>query len=236
MYMLYLDETGINASDTHLILGGVIVDAKNWKDLNEAITNIKKEYFSSVYVELKGLRRYKSETLDDRRPNPFHNMDKNTRDEFSRKLKNIIHTNKFIYIAAIVNKKKLTDKYVRPYDPYILAYKFLIERFDNYLISKEDNGIIYIEFSNRSLKDNLEEAHNIYASTGTGFQEIKKIVESCHFVIGPKNNFVQVSDLFINSVFLKYEYSKDIIFNQYMPYVYADEHGNKDGWGIKYFP
>ena len=105
------------------------------------------------------------------------------------------------------------------------------------LLREQDaHGMIHLEFSNSPLKTNLEKAHHQYTTKGTGFQFLKRIVESCHFVFGPNNNFTQVADLFINAAYLKYEKNNSVYFEKYLPYIDTDDTKNIIGCGIKYFP
>lgn len=236
MYLLYLDETGTTEKCKNFVLGGVIVGKNDWKRINEEITSLKKEYCGTVYADLKGLRRNKNKLIDGKNKNYFYHMSPEKRKEFSDKLFKILLHNSFTYIATIINKPNHEAKYRSPINPYYLSYEFLIERFDNFLISKDAYGMIHIEYSNKSLKQNLEKAHEQYISIGTGFQQLKRIIESCHFVAGAKNNFAQVADLFINAVFVNEEYQNNCFFEKYKPFIYSDGKNNIQGWGIKKFP
>jgi len=238
MHMLYIDETGTQNDKEHFVLGGAIVHENDWKSINQGITNLKSEYFQTVYADLKGLRRSNHPFIDSGQKikNHFYGLPKETLQQFRDRLFTIILNEKITYLAAIVNKKKHREKYINPDDPYVLSYEFLVERFDKYLVSKDSTGIIHIEHSNTNLKKQLERAHDGFVRNGTGFQKINNIIESCHFVYGPKNNFVQIADLFINAVSVKFNNNNSVLFDKYAPFIYSNENKCIDGYGIKYFP
>lgn len=238
MYFLYLDETGINTKDKHFVLGGLIINSDKWQEINKKITELKLEYFSDVYVSLKGLRRYKYEFIDNKKQvNPFYYLTSERREEFSKKLKEIILTTDFTYVAAVINKQEHNKKYYYPDDQYLLSYEFIIERFERFLKEKNDYGIIFIEFAYKKLKEDLEKSHKKFLENGTKFQNITQIIESCNFVAGPENNFIQVADLFINAVFASAEYENEDLYKKYMPFIYKNPFTGKIvGNGIKYFP
>jgi hypothetical protein len=236
MHFLYLDETGISDKNKHFILGGAIIGEDDWKRVNDEITDLKKQHLQSVYIDLKGLRRKNKEFISTKTPNPFFHLNPDILEEFSESLFDIIFGSNITYIASIINKDKHNEKYTHPKDPYLLSYEFLIERFDNFLKENNSYGTIYIESSNKSLMSNLNKAHNKYVSNGTSFQKLDKIIESCHFVYGPRNNFAQISDLFINAVFKTVEYRNPIYYEKYKPFIYCNKTGERTGYGIKYFP
>ncbi|MFW6047615.1 MAG: DUF3800 domain-containing protein, partial [Candidatus Woesearchaeota archaeon] len=153
MYFLYLDEAGTTEKCNNFVLGGAIISTNDWKRINDEITHLKKEYFGTVYADLKVLRRCNNKKVDEKNKNYFYDMSDEKRKEFSQKLFNILLHSSFTYVASIINKPAHDSKYVSPTNPYYLSYKFLIERFDNFLISQNANGMIHIEFSNKNLKE-----------------------------------------------------------------------------------
>lgn len=235
MFFLYLDETGTNEDANHFILGGAVISVRNWKLVNDKITDLKKDFFNDVYVDLKGLRTHKKGKLNGKK-NPFYYLSPEELGIFSDKLNEIIISLGVItYFAAVINRKEFSNKYFETFDEYLISYEFIVERFEKFLRLKDANGAIHIEYSNEKLKRNLENAHDKFAMKGTGFQDIEKIIESCHFVSGPRNNFAQVADLFIASVFQKAERNNDKYYKKFRPRIHS-MNGHVLGYGIKYFP
>lgn len=237
IYFLYLDEAGISKNSNHFILGGTIIHSNDWKDINEKITNLKKECFQDVYVDLKGLRRRRKQYISKNVPNPFFKMEDIEVKDFSDKIFDILSERKVTLMASIINKNELNKIYgVNAWDPYILSFEFIIERFDKFLIKNNEYGMVQIEFGNKELSKNLRRAHDNFITHGTGFQQIEKIIESCNFVFGPKNNFTQLADIFINSIFRLFEYRNPDCYERYKPYIDCSLTGQRLGYGIKYFP
>jgi len=236
MHFLYLDEAGISGKCSNHLLGGVIVNKKDWKDINDEIGKLKYEFFDTVFIDLKGLRRLNKKTIAKKHLNPFFSLSPSEIDDFSHRLNNIILDGRLTYITTCIDKKELNKLYPDKNDPYMWGYQFLVERFDLFLQKKDTYGMIILEFSNRKLKTSFENAHWQILDNGTGYQQIKRIVENCHFCAGSRNNFTQIADLFINAVFVNEEYDNSIFFNKYKPHVDCDETGDYNGYGLKRFP
>lgn len=240
MYLLYLDEAGVSRKRNHFILGGGIIHEDDWLKINKKITNLKLDFFNDVYVDLKGLRRWKYKKIDHINLNPFYDLSIEKINEFSYRYYNILGEGKITFIASVINRKHLNllgeDYNNYKNFEYIDSYKFLIERFNFFLREKQGHGTIHIEYGNNELSKKLKQAHNQFIETGTDFQQIDKIIECCNFVSGPKNNFIQISDLFISSLFSGIEYNNYHYYEKHKPYIRCSENGKIIGYGIKYHP
>ena len=241
MYLLYLDESGNSRNLKHFVLGGAIIQEDDWKYINNKITDIKKEYLNDVYVDLKGLRKWKRKIIDHRRYNPFNEFSKEIIDEIANKYFNILGEGKITFLASVINREELgllkLKHELYENQEYMDSYKFLIERFDLFLKEKNEYGTIHVEEGDRNLPEKLKNAHERFMRSGTEYQKIEKIIECCNFIKGPKNNFIQIADLFVSSVFVGVEFNNYRYYNMYKPYIRCREYDGKIlGFGIKYHP
>lgn len=214
----------------------MIIHSNDWREINNKITNLKIEFFKDVYVDLKGLRRYKYECSNSKKKtiNPFHNISPEERELFCEKLFDILDERKMIFLASIIDKESLKLERTQ-HDPYLLSFRFLIERFNMFCNDSNDFGMVQIEMSDKDLEKNLRRAQDEYMRNGTNYAKIDRIIESCQFVFGPKNNYAQISDLFINSVFRCAEHNNSINLEKYMPFI-RGKNGRILGYGLKVYP
>jgi len=235
MHLLYLDEAG-SPRDVHFVLAGVVVEDTIWKKMNDELNSLKEEYFDDKSIDLKGLRRHRHENISKGHPNPFYDKEEEFITEFGEKLDSIICANDLVYLASIIHKEKHRKKYFDAEHPYSLSYIFLLERFQYILNDNKSLGIVFLEYSSKSLQEKLDVTHHHYQSEGTDYTKIERVIEGCHTLLGIKSNFTQIADLFCASVFAKYEYGNDQFLKKFDPYIYKKSRGRKKGYGLKYFP
>lgn len=237
MYFLYLDETGTNNENEHFVLGGCMISVNEWKEVNCSLNLLKKNYFKTESVDLKGLRRSNCKFLKGKIKNPFFELEKDKLNSFRDEYLSIINNSKIIYLAAVINKSELLKKYEeKAREPYLLSYEFLFERFNKFIKKNDSMGSIFLEYSNKDLINNLKNLHVFFRDYGTNYCFNSNIIEGCNIVLGPESNFTQVADLFIHGVFKKYEFGKEDSFDKYKHKLDCDKDGKIDGCGIKYFP
>jgi hypothetical protein len=85
--------------------------------------------------------------------------DKSLREGFLEELTNIIASAPINLIVSVIDKKKLKERYVKPYNPYEIALLFCMERALSYLCGQNETGKrIPVLFESRGRKEdrNLE--------------------------------------------------------------------------------
>ncbi|MCF6095419.1 DUF3800 domain-containing protein [Thermovorax subterraneus] len=142
MYLLYVDESGdpglINSPTTHFILNGLIVHSNAWFDALDGIIKLrkelKKEHGIRVRTELKGKYFYKNKgEFYEKKIKP------EVRLEIYKKILNFeVTSGYFKTLFVCVNKS-----YPHTRDPKELAWQSLLERFQRFLQSAGERGMVF---------------------------------------------------------------------------------------------
>jgi len=240
MYHLYIGEIGYSSEANHHVMGGSIVNSKEMKRINDEITKLKKQYFETVYVDLKGLGNQKRKFFHNLGYNPFFEMELKEIEQFADKIFNILKNTNLTFLASIINKDEFYSK-KRHYqtdipDLYYISFKFLVEKFDLYLQEIQENGQIHIELDNQQLRENIENAHQQCQLLDNYGDKLVNLIDSCHIVYGDRNNFTQIAELFVNSVFKCIEYGKNECYDRYKNMIYSEKNNIRLGYGIQYYP
>ena len=138
MYLFYLDESGEREYESlsqYFVLCAVGIHTKDWKAINTDILALKKTYFGTVDVEIKSNWLRIPKERERRYRMPFRISDTELR-EFTDKFYDILQDYDIVIIAAVVDKKAMSQKYNQPQPPSSLAYRLVFERielFGNYI-------------------------------------------------------------------------------------------------------
>lgn len=92
--------------------------------------------------------------------------DPTVNEAFNQELGDMIEACPFQVISVLIDKKKLKEKYVRPYNPYNLSLKFSLERIEHYLEEhQESTKQTCLIFEKRGTREDreLEESFSNYS-------------------------------------------------------------------------
>lgn len=143
-------------------------------------------------------------------------------------------------ISAVINKKKLTDKYVYPDDPYSIALTFCMERTQSFL---EDNGQpdrkTFAIFESRGKKeDRLLELVFRRVSQGGNYKGKYMPLEILFASKQANLAGLQISDLIARPIgrHTLDTTQTNIAYQTIAPKFRKSPSGNPSGWGLKVFP
>lgn len=193
-YILFMDESGTKSITDFgekgeypiFVLCGCLIHKHNYSNLVKSFLNTK-ESFWPPDGKFKGRRVCFISSKIRRREGPFGHLwlndDKKT--QFYENINNIIISTDFNILASVIDKGKLSNKYIRPEEPYNLAFKFIIERFLKFLAKKNKIGVMIIE--SRNLKENSEllTLYHSYMINGTNYvsaSQLRKYIKGMFFV------------------------------------------------------
>ncbi len=158
-YIIYVDESGdhsLTKVDTDypiFVLTFCCFSIEDYINLAvPALQRFKFNYFGhdQIILHETDIRKNKS---------PFQFLRKNAelRTNFLNDLSEIINKTSFTIVPIIIDKQKLTQKYNDPYNPYHLSLRFGIEKLNEFLSQKEQQGKeITIVFEKRGEKEDKE--------------------------------------------------------------------------------
>lgn len=205
MYLMYADESGSTGTDYDnpqqkiFTLAGVAVPESDWYILNNEIQKRKYE----ISHDLVKYEIHANEIFQgSKNPKKGYDFRKNSVDENLRILEKLVDmiVEFNVPIFSVVIHKQNFKKFIAKthgnsikIDPYLYAFSFLSIDFNNYLINKNENGMILLD-ENNNIVDSLE---NLYSKLSfDNFEnDTNNIIENALFLESKKNNFIQLADL-----------------------------------------
>jgi hypothetical protein len=198
MKLIYIDEsgnTGTRSDDIlqpyHLI-AAMVVDDSVVRAIENDIRMLGLKHFGEVsrntnfefhgYEIHKGKGRY------------FSKLKIEQRIEIMDDLLEIIKNYNLKIIYTLINKLANTAKL----HPHQLAFLFLIELIEDYLIKEESLGLLIAD-ENRDIEQRLIDDLERFKTVDTGFgyrsTKVDHIVDSLHFVKSHNNHLIQLADI-----------------------------------------
>lgn len=219
MYILYADESGStgidydNAQQPVFILGGFIINDKNWHEINR-IFNQKKIEVNTIFAKHE---IHTNEIFNSSKKSVFDKFDWKENLKTLEKIADIICDLDMEFFYVGVDKTSL-KKYILEtnkvpeilnIDPYIYSYVRLHQSISNYIsTSTDENGLIFLdEFV--TLDDTIPMLSSILPKK---FHFKDNIIENALFLKSNASNFIQIADFYafyINKFFcIKQGYKK----------------------------
>lgn len=205
MYLMYADESGSTGTDYDnpqqkvFTLAGIAIPDGDWYDLNNEIQKRK----TKIYPDLINYEIHTNDIFQGSK-NEYKGFDfrKNTVDENLWILEQLVDmiVDFDIPIFSVVIHKPNFKKFITKthgnslrIDPYLYAFSFLSIDYNNFLISKKENGMLLLD-ENHNISDSL----NILYSkllTDNFENDTSNIIENALFLESKKNNFIQIADI-----------------------------------------
>lgn len=179
MKVLYIDESGdhnltvVDPQFPVFVLGGVIVDQDYAEGLlTEALDGFKREMFGRTDIVLHTAdivrRRHGFEML----------KDDGLREQFYRRLNQIMGDLSYTVVACGIRKKEHVERYgITAMNPYILSLEVLVERFCYDIGSEVGGGLIKAERRSPVLDRGLEVAWANLRAQGTRFLRPRAVAD-----------------------------------------------------------
>ena len=206
MKILYIDEAGNTGLDLNnnqqpiFTLCGIVVDEADWYELNHHIQQVKKE----ISPELISAEIHASEIFNssknlkkgfDFRKNPYQkNLEilENIVDSITSIGFDIFCFNikKDTYLENLKQYLKF-DKSKNIVEPYTLSFARMIRAYDNYLIEKNCNGMIFKD-EITSVDKELDKLYDVVFSDEC---TINNIIENALSLDSKKSTFIQLADI-----------------------------------------
>ncbi len=196
MYLIYVDEagnTGLRKDPDQPIhmLGALLVEEGKVESLSEAMYDIGKRNFGTLIFdpkfELHGKDLFGGSGL-------FKLIPPAARIQACREIVETLHTLDVDLMFTAIDKMRLTGSE----HPHGLAFKFLIERVQDYLHRKTALGLLIADENQemeQKLIGDLVQAKVIGTNWGYRPTVVKNIIDSVHFVQSINNKNIQCIDV-----------------------------------------
>lgn len=197
MHILYADESGNTGTDYDnkeqpiFVLGGLIIEDKKWHEINETF-NKEKVKISPL---LEHTEIHASELFNSSKKSIFDQFNWKENLHVAERLVELIVSLdisfQFIAIDKKIFKRSLNDVFGNQIkiDPYIYAFGLLYDKISNYLKSKNDNGLIFLD----DILTIPEQLSNIYPVIS---KNNSTIIEKAMFFKSKDTNFIQIADIY----------------------------------------
>lgn len=151
IYTLYLDASGdpgwcqpYGNSDTKwYVLGGLALETNFIEDVDKGVRTILAEYSDlagNVIPELK------YSALNSGNPDYYYNcLEGFQRKRMADDVVSLLLESEPTLFAIAVNKNAHCRQYINPYDPNLLAWRFMATKYDKFLTGKSDSGFMYMD-------------------------------------------------------------------------------------------
>jgi len=252
LYLLYLDASGDpgwpspigKSKSRYYILAGLAIKPDKWENINEALKNLIKQYFSnkpSMPSEIKY-----SEILGKKGPWGF--LSKDELKKFTDDLLQLLRNLSPVLFSIVVKKLEHYKRYTQPERPNRLALRYIVPRFSKFLQRIDDYGIMI--YDAEVARSDTELRHFLIKSRDVGIvlggnpffdpwalfrtqNKLERIVESIFFIDSSASPVIQLTDFCANSIFAHFELGKSYRFEK----IYSlFDREDKNIYGLKIWP
>ena len=155
MKLIYIDDSGNTGKKLDdekqplFLLGGFIIDENIWKKVDKALNDLKSKY------SIENMEIHSIEIMNGKKGTPYKAWDYDKKLKFFEEVLGIIveFDLKVIYFSVKKTnfKKYFQAKYGKEFEqqfnisPYLLAFSYILQISDSYLISQDSNGMLILD-------------------------------------------------------------------------------------------
>jgi len=249
MYLMYIDESGDTVplsqnGKKFLVLTGGILKEDAVPDIELGLRGIKSRFFQDEDTEIKSnFLRYANPDLPENSPLKLNSREKyneleNVISDFLKKIN--------IHLYAVVIDKNAYWKQYPAQNPYNIAYVFLLERFQKFLLDNNGLGICIIDPREGQVEkhyfgNELSKIHNkMRWESNELWKKCPNIIEKLLFSQSDSTIGIQLADLYCYPIFNVFEYNKSKgeywRFDELSYPKLVKQNDKLDGIGLKFFP
>lgn len=269
-YYLYLDDSGTKeygpnpdcygveagslGNSRYFVFGGLLIPSEHAPILAQRISDLKFEYFGSRNVEIKSNWLRFPNLQEKKYLKPF-GIDLKRLTEFTDEYYRLINDSDLMFLACVVDKKHMQNKYPRPhYDP-ALAYEGVLQRVQNEI---QDRGTVLVTIDDmhgktpagNEYKSNLRRQHQNLQRHGSRMlsMQFSCLNGDLRFQGSHVSHLLQVADIAAYNVYRQFvdhgeQWEQRVDELQTYPYLARmlnkfrqDSNGRIQGYGVVKFP
>lgn len=195
MYLAYFDENKFSEERPFFYIGGIILDSKKIKDYEKTLTQIQYNFFGTSIL---------NKDTEIHGKDVFHgkgNMKKRSihdRIELFHDVTRFLIKNKIAIRFVEIDVNSHRDKYCYPEPEYRLGLQLILERFCDFLDTKEALGLVFCDYEKdevaRSILDFSQFKQNNKTPMAFG-RPLGRIIDTIYFTQSHHSRFLQVADM-----------------------------------------
>lgn len=205
MKLIYIDDSGNTGKKLDdilqplFLLGGFIIDEGIWKDVDKSINIIKSKY------EIEDLEIHSIEIMNGKKGTPYKNWEYSKKIKFFEDVLSIIHKFdlKVIYFSVKKEnfKKYFQSKYGKDFEqqfnisPYLLAYSYILQISDSFLVSNNSNGMLILDEQDEWKKPANKTFKILSKLVDEEEVKIEKLLDRSFFVDSSESSMIQLADI-----------------------------------------
>jgi hypothetical protein len=204
MYILYLDESGIDKEASYFVLAGLAVFEREIYWYAQDLDALQKRYLpdvdSPIEFHASSLRIRDANLV----PEPFGILAFDKRKQLLKDIYQIIRNRRGTLFGVAIEKAWCAN-----YDPYERAFEDLTSRFDLFLgrmnlsgAEPEQRGLIAVAES--SYRRNLETLGERFRGGGTRWGQVHNLADVPFFLPARNTRMLQLADCCANAIFGRY--------------------------------
>lgn len=151
MYTLYLDASGDpgwcppygNSNTAWYVLGGLILETDFIDDMDAGVKEILKEY-SDLAGHIIPEIKYSALIAGNSKLN-YNYLEGIQRKQMADDVLSLIQEHDPVLFSVAINKNEHYCQYITPHDPNLLAWRFMVTKFDKFLKAKSDTGFMFMD-------------------------------------------------------------------------------------------
>lgn len=212
MYILYLDESGINPSDRYFVLAGVGIFERQTYWLARALDRVQAEFLPALSHPVN----FHASDIRSGRTDPWDRLPASERRQLLEKAYDAIVESKAVLFGVAVERAWFRDQ--AP-DEYHFAFEDILGRFESFLRRRnreqdthEQRGLVVVAES--SYRDRIETLGLRLRREGSRWGELYNLAEVPMFAPAASSRLLQAADLCANAIWGRYEKGYTGIFDR----------------------
>lgn len=177
MYFLYADASADpgwpkpygKSPSKYYVLAGLCISEKKVGYMNELLDSIKRKYIIAKGLKLK---EFKYSALIAAKSEPWKNLTDVERKQVADDIFDALIKLDPVIFAIVIDKLAHRSKYNHPHQPDTLSMRFLMPRYEKFLLRNNENGVIIIDPSTKNSDDEIKQMISESKKSGVVLQSM----------------------------------------------------------------
>lgn len=205
MKLIYIDDSGNtgkkldDALQPLFVLGGFIIDENIWKEVDQALNSVKSKY------SIESLEIHSIDIMNGKKGTPYKEWSYDKKLKFFEEVLSIvkIFDLKVVYFSVkkASFKAYFQSKFGKDFEqqfnisPYLLAFSYILQISDSYLLSQNSNGMLILDEQDEWKKPASKTFSILTTLADEPEVQIERLLDRSFFVDSSESNMIQLADI-----------------------------------------